>query len=251
MKKFNLYLFLILLSSTAIIQSCSDDDNSTDLAWSGKYPIEMATVERETESSNPYFVWDNNESVLVTSSSVPYKSLETGQRILGSFTILATDTSKYDHEAHLNDYVKVLTKEVVELTEANNDSIGNSKSYITSIWMDNDYLNVEFWMVYPSYERHRVNLVKNTITPPDESDGYLHLEFRYNDMGDSQGTLWSSLVSFKLNTFGPSESSYIPKGVKVKINSAPNGEKEITLDYPPKNIRNRIYLENVNSEKIH
>ena len=53
------------------------------------------------------------------------------------------------------------------------------------------------------------------------------MEYRYNTYGDTTGYWRNGAVSFSL---GSLEITSETKGIKVKINSAKNGEKEITFD---------------------
>lgn len=225
MKKWSLYFLLIVMAFSPMLQSCNDDDDYS----LGNFMIRMATVEKASDTTYPYFVLDNGETVWISAPMVPFTHLEDGQRVVANFTLLAKNQDGFNYLARLNNYSKVLTKDIINLTEADEDSIGNSKATITDMWIGADYLNVEFWMVTPSGEKHMVNLVNNrTIAPED--DGYAHLEFRYNNMGDENGRLRPAIVSFELGDYSAGSNGL--KGLKVKINSIKNGEKVLTFDYP-------------------
>lgn len=246
MKKFSLYMFVVLMFFTVIpvLQSCDDNDGHS----LGNFMVTMATVQKEQGSVYPYFVLDNGKTIWVSASAVAYEGLESGQRVIGNFTILADGKDGFDYLARVNNYTVVLTKDVVNLTEENQDSIGNSKTTITDMWVGADFLNVEFWMVFPSDEKHMVNLIDNRMVAPDE-DGYAHLEFRYNNMGDEKGEMIRGIVSFDLENYGPSNKNL--KGLKVKINSIKNGDKVYTYDYPEgeSNEKNNLSEES-NSEQL-
>lgn len=248
MKKLLLFVAVAVSCSIAIsfLQSCDNDDDYS----LGNYIVAMATVAKETGTVYPYFVLDNKKTVWVAASAVAYEGLQPGQRVIGNFTILADDRDGFDYYARVNNYTLVLTKDVINLTEDNVDSIGNSETTIIDIWVGANYLNVEFWMVYPSYKKHMVNLVNNRMLPVD-NDGYAHLEFRYNNMGDDKGKMVPSIVSFDLGQYGPSNKEL--RGLKVKVNSLKGGEKAYTFDYPAvvgSNDGNRTFIEGVNSEKL-
>lgn len=245
MKKFSLYLVVALMFVivTPVLQSCDDDDNHS----LGNFMVAMATVQKE-QGTIPYFVLDNGKTISVSVSAVDYEGLESGQRVIGNFTILADNKDGFDYLARVNNYTVVLTKDVVNLTEENQDSIGNSKTTITDMWVGSDYLNVEFWMALPSAEKHMVNLVDNRMVVPDE-DGYAHLEFRYNNMGDDKGKMIRGIVSFDLGDYGPLNKSL--KGLKVKINSIKYGDKVYTYDYSGgENTGKNNLSEEVNSEQL-
>lgn len=190
--------------------------------------VRMATVQKNDGAIYPYFVLDNGKTVWITASAVYYENLPAGQRVIVNLTLLADEKEGFDYYARLNSYTSVLTKNVINLTEDNVDSIGNSKTTITDMWVGADYLNVEFWMVNPSKEKHLVNLVDNRMIAAD-NDGYAHLEFRYNNMGDENGRQYRKIVSFDLADYGPVNKDL--KGLKVKINSIKNGEKVLTFDF--------------------
>ena len=248
MKKLLMYLAfaLICMAVAPILQSCDDENSQYPL---GNYIIAMATVAKETGTVYPYFVLDNGKTVWVAASAVEYEGLEPGQRVIGNFTILDDNRDGFDYFARVNNYTLVLTKDVINLTEANEDSLGNSKTTISDMWIGADYLNVEFLMVYPSYEKHMVNLVNNRIIPVDD-DGYAHLEFRYNNMGDSNGKLIPGIVSFELGEYGPSNKTL--KGLKVKINSIKYGDKVYTYNYSDEKSteESRNFSSGVNSEGL-
>lgn len=227
MKKFSLYLLLALMALAPFLQSCDDEDSYS----LNNFMIRMATVQKEAGTIYPYFVLDNGKTVWISASAVYYEGLSHGQRVVANFTLLADNKDGFDYYARLNSYTSVLTKGVINLTEDNVDSIGNSKTTITDMWVGANYLNVEFWMVNPSKESHMVNLVDNRMLSID-NDGYAHLEFRYNNMGDESGAMFRKIVSFNLADYGPMNKDL--KGLKVKINSIKNGERILTFDFPEK-----------------
>ncbi len=241
-----LVVVMVCVAIMPIMQSCDNDNNN----FSGNYIVAMATVAKEAGTVYPYFVLDNGKTVWVAASTVPYEGLSSGQRVIGNFTILSDDRDGFDYFARVNNYTPVLTKDVINLTEANEDSLGNSKTTITDIWIGADYLNVEFQMVYPSYRKHLVNLVNNRMIPVD-GDGYAHLEFRYNDLGDTDGKLIPNIVSFRLGDYGPQNKAL--KGLKVKANTVKDGERIYTYDYPTgdgDNAAGRTFTSGTNSEGV-
>jgi len=224
MKRLSYYLLLLVLVLVPTLQSCDlDDDDGYSL---GNYTIALGTV--KVDAGNVSFVLDNGEKLWPAATLVPYKNLENGTRIIGNFTLLSDAQNGFDHYVRLNDYSVILTKNIINLTEENKDSIGDDPVRITDMWVGGDYLNVEFDMNIPGALKHRVNLVKNTtLQYPD--DGYIHLEYRYNDMNDVTDYVAHSIVSFKLEDMGVGHTD--KKGLKIRINSAVNGEKVITIDY--------------------
>lgn len=224
MKKNGLYSIFTGLLLILALQSCNTDD--------GYFPdtstILMATVQKEVGTPYPYFKLDNGKTMWVSIPEVPFTDLIPGQRVIGDFTIVEYNRDSFDYFVRLNNYSKVLTKQVINLTEYNRDSIGNSEILINSIWVGSYYLNVTFQINIPSIQKHLVNLVVNRLVAP-EDDGYAHLEFRYNNQGDQAGSLVPGLVSFDLGGYGPSNTAY--KGIKVKVNTIGDGEKDLIFNY--------------------
>ena len=225
MDKFKMYFFALTLAVSFILSSCDDDDSySLD-----KFTVTMATVERDN-GSTPYLLLDNGQTVWIAASQVPYAKLPAGQRMAANLTLLADNKQGFDYWARLNGYYLVLTKNIIELDEENQDSIGNDKVGINKIWVGGDYLNIEFTMYLPSKEKHMVNLVDNTIEEhPD--DGYAYLGFRYNAMGDENAAyVTRQLVSFYLGDDSPANKNV--KGLKITYFSRKTGKEEvITLNY--------------------
>ena len=134
----------------------------------------------------------------------------------------------YDCSVKVLNIKEILTKPIEKLTAENEEEFGNDPVDIFegNMWINGGYLNIVFNQNMPSKVKHLVSLVKNTTITP-EQDGYIHLEYRYNTYGDTTGYWRNGAVSFSL---GSLEITSETKGIKVKINSAKNGEKEITFD---------------------
>lgn len=226
MNRFNAYFLGLILAVTFVFQSC-DDDKGYSL---DNYTVAMATVERSGDSSYPYLLLDNGKTVWLSASQVPFSKLPAGQRMAANLTLLADNQDGFDYLARLNSYYLVLTKNIIKLDEANQDSIGNDKVGIVDMWVGGNYLNIEFSMYVPSTEKHMVNLVDNTIEE-HPSDGYAYLGFRYNAMGDeNQSHVVRQLVSFNLGDVSPANKDV--KGLKISVYNRKTGKEEvITLDY--------------------
>ncbi|MCD8261714.1 MAG: NigD-like protein, partial [Bacteroides sp.] len=210
-----------IVITASVFQACNDNDS--DRYWGA-----FATVVKAEGENVPSFVLDGGTTLAIANSSASVSRLEDGERVWINFTILG-DIERYDKYVRLNGYTSILTKEVIEFTEEMADSIGDSPVYAYDIWVsDTDFLNIRFQYNLPPYDKkHMVNLVHN-IEEEYENDGYAHLEYRYNDLGYTTGRWGYGVVSFRLGEYGVN-SSY--KGVKLRINSAVNGERVLTYDY--------------------
>ena len=191
MKKLNLLLLAFLAVMGVTFQSCDDDDYSL-----GDVAVDWATV--NVKGAHVYdFTGDRWGQIWPATTDYFWYSPIDGQRVILYFNPL------YDNYPEGYDCsVKVLSiKEI-------------------------GYLNIIFNQNMPSKMKHLVSLVKNTTITPDQ-DGYIHLEYRYNTYADTTGYWRNGAVSFNLNSL---EITSETKGIKVKINSAKNGEKEVSFD---------------------
>lgn len=89
----------------------------------------------------------------------------------------------------------ILTKEIIPLTEATADSIGDDRINVTAHALTKDYLTIEYQYLGSMNEnkKHMLNLVQNEITGPIKDDGYIYLEFRHNAFNDSPNQLVRAL----------------------------------------------------------
>ena len=87
-------------------------------------------------------------------------------------------------------------------------------------------MNIVFRQNLPAQEKHRISLVHTTPLALD-SEGYLTLELRYNTYDDMTGLYGNGAVSFNLNSI---EALPGMKGVKIKLNSAVNGEVTVPFE---------------------
>lgn len=225
-KKFNLPRCLLVMALVAfpMLNSCNDDDDY--------YLVGLATV--NVVSGNTYYLEiDNGKKLWPAETDVPWYEAIDGKRVIAYFTPLDGGREGYDAAVRVVFLRSVLTKQVEELTADNEEMYGNDAVSVYDMWIGGDYLNVEFSYYMSGAEAHRVSLVVNT-TEEQPEDGYMHLEYRYNDQDDVSSYRRMGLVSFFLGGYAPSaDTTY--KGIKVKINSIVNGEKELTIDYPEPN----------------
>jgi len=131
-----------------------------------------------------------------------HHEIETGDRVFVNFTIL---DDKVDDTGHvvayyvkINSTKKILTKGILDITEANKDSIGNDPIVVKECWMANDLLNFQL-KYYGRNEIHFINLVKEPGELTAEGQPF-ELELRHNKNGDSEEILYTAFVSFKLDT---------------------------------------------------
>lgn len=225
MKKLNHFLLAFLAVMGLTFQSCDNNDYYSI----GDFAADWATV--NVKGAHVYdFTGDRWGDLWPAATDFPGYSPVDGQRVILYFNPLYDNYPEgYDCSVKVLGVREILTKRVEELTAENEEEYGNDpvSIYQGNMWISNGgYLNIIFNQDLPAKVKHRVSLVKNTtITPPE--DGYIHLEYRYNTYGDTTDCWVYGAVSFNLNSLDITSET---KGIKLKINSATNGEKEITFD---------------------
>ena len=222
MKRFNWFLLAILFVLIPALQSCDDNDGYSV----GDIGVGWATV--RVLSGNAYYLDSDRYGTLWLSGNDVYwyKPVD-GERVFVRFNPLWDNYEGYNLAVKLEGLRPILTKQVEELTSENEAEYGNDPVDIIqqNIWVSTGYLNVIYEQNIPLYKKHRVSLVRNTTVEPVE-DGYVHLEYRYNTYDDVSDHWGQGVVSFNLNSLDMEGK----KGIKLKLNSAVNGEVEIVLD---------------------
>ncbi len=225
MKKLNYLLLGLLAMLGTTFQSCDNNDYYSI----GDFAADWATV--NVKGAHVYdFTGDRWGKLWPAATDYPGYSPIDGQRVIVYFNPLYDNYPEgYDCSIKLTGVREILTKQIEELTAENEEEYGNDPVSIFegNMWISRGgYLNIIFNQNLPSKVKHRVSLVKNTtVTPPE--DGYIHLEYRYNTYEDTTGRWIYGAVSFNLNSLDITPET---KGIKIKINSEPNGEKKITFD---------------------
>ena len=194
MKRISLILFtgifLGLLSSCNMHNdSCYDND-----AWIG-----FGLVQKDAESV--IIKMDDGEVLYPASNSGIWQSLKNNERVLTNFTILGNRKNPEHNEEYyvtINSLRRILFKGILDLTPANEDSIGNDPILVTDRWTKKNMLNFE--LKYRGGSKiHFINLVKTpgTIVSADEP---VILELRHNTNGDTEKLPLSAMVTFDLSS---------------------------------------------------
>lgn len=224
MKKMKFLLWALLMVVGLSFQSCDDGDGYS----LGDVAVDWATV--NVKGAHVYdFTGDRWGKIWPAATNGSLYAPADGQRVLLYFNPLYDNYPEgYDCSVKVLSIREILTKPIQQLTAGNEEEFGNDPVSIFegNMWINGGHLNIVFNQDLPAQTKHLVSLVENTTVTPAQ-DGYIHLEFRYNTYGDTTGYWSSGAVSFNLNAL---EITPETKGIKVKINSAVNGEKEIAFD---------------------
>lgn len=223
---------MMCLAILPILQSCDDSDGYSYSVGDIVYP-NWATA-RVTGSAF-YLDSDTWGTLLPMNTNMSWYQLVDGQRMLTTFNPLYDDYEGYDHAVMIEQIWPALTKGVETLTSENEEEYGNDPVWIEQgdLTISSGYMNIIFLQNLPKNPdtKHRISLVqRETIEDDADSDGYIHLELRYNNYDDVSGVGAYGLVSYNLSELGIMET----KGIKLKLNSEKNGEVELTFDMKEK-----------------
>lgn len=207
MKKLSL---ITLLGLIFIVSGCLDDDDGYSL---GKMWVGFGIVEQVSSDPVEYRIVMDNGDVLVPIASGysrpwyymgtndPESRLKTGERILINYTVIGDDGTDgeniEEYYIRVNSVQKVLLKGILDITEENQDSIGNDPVIVRKAWVTGNLLNLEI-KYWGRYEVHFINLVKQ---PGEITEDRLpvELELRHNAHGDLEDIPFAAYVSFNLD----------------------------------------------------
>lgn len=211
-------LLIIILNSSF---ACSDSDGYS----LGDFRISIATVVPEGEMSYSLLL-DNGDKLWPAATDVFYRP-DMNQRVFVNYTLLSGKMNGFEHYIKVNDIWNILTKPVIELTEANADSIGNDPVRLNEVWIGNHFLNAGFSFNFSGVRPHAINMVQNKMASGGEAD-MLVLELRHNAYDSHSSTLFDGFACFDLRPFRVEGKDAIAIKVKVKDWT---GDKEFELVY--------------------
>lgn len=232
----------LLIAATSFFQSCKDDNGYSI----GDIGVDWVTVHVEGDGYYS-FIGDSWGTMWPAATSIwNYKPVE-GERAILYFNPLYDNYQGFDHAIKSESIYPILTKQVEQLTSENESEFADDPAYITDAWVSGGYMNIVFVQRLPQEHAHKVSLVENLTSEP-EDDGYVHLEYRYNTYGDSLSAmpLVSGAVSYNLNTLDLENAN----GIKLRINSAVNGERVIVFEKNSKSQPNGVDNIDISSMKV-
>jgi hypothetical protein len=193
-------MLMLLVASVFLVTSCLDDDGySLGKIWVG------FGILQETDSVTKEYqiVLDNNKILIPVSVDFNiYHYVKNGDRVLINYTIL-DDNSQGGETAtkfyvRINSVSKVLMKGIIDITEENQDSIGNDPIDVRDIWVTDSLLNIKirYWGLN---KIHLINLVKQPGELDETTVQPIELELRHNKNDDEERIPHTGFVSFRLN----------------------------------------------------
>lgn len=207
MKKAVLTVGIIVALFAAV--SCNKKDEHS----LGKFVVDIATVIPEGENAYSLLL-DNGKRLWPAASDIRYAPAY-NQRVFVNFTTLSDELNGYDHFVKVNNIWNILTKQAIELTPQNADSIGHDPIKINGAWIGNDFLNVDFMFNYGGVKPHAINLAKNALSSENKRDT-IDLEFRHNSYNSNNDKLYEGFVCFDLKPFKQNDADSVVLAIKVK-----------------------------------
>jgi len=210
MRTIKLTGLLTIILSVLLFSSCDLDDGFP----SDEFKVNLATV-HPLDGNAYYLVLDNGSKLWVAATDYPNFKPRENQRAMIDYTILSGQTGEYDHYVKINYIKESLTKDVIDLTAENQDSIGHDPIKILSMWVGDNFLNIRFGYNTGNAAIHYVNLVNNTLENNQPGDK-IPLEFRHNKNGDSEKYGTTGYVSFDLKPYRDQNQDSIRFVIKIK-----------------------------------
>lgn len=233
-------IFVSLILMAALV-AC-DEDNEEVIY------INAGTIEKTDVSDFDIIVNLDNGKTLNPIKIYDNNNVENGDRVLVEYSIIKkTDDTTYD--VNIYDINDILTKNIIQLTEKNKDSIGNDPvySHTDGIWISNKHLNIVF-DYYGYTETHFINLVR-PIGETHNNKDQLILEFRHNANNDYPYHLLRGIVSFALDSLRVNDEDSVDFIVRVKNYSDMDFEWEGTYTFENNNQSILIKSQNYNLSK--
>ena len=229
MKKITYVWSVICLAVCLAFQSCDDGDGYS----LGDFTAPQLATVRAVGSNGFYLDCDVWGTCWPVNTDMGWYVPIDGQRVVTVFNPLWDNYGGYDHAVKILEMQNVLTKNVEQMTPADEEQFGTAEVPTTEdgITIGNGYLNVYLTtrlpfttcisLVYP--EDGQASSSSATGWGPAE-DGYIHLELRCNTHTETETPGSYSLVSYSLGNLHFTDDF---RGIILKANLQGTGEKEL------------------------
>jgi hypothetical protein len=200
--------------AVAILAACSNDDEGYD-----NYRQGIGMFEVMGEGTGEYQIkLDDGDLVVPNEHVAAPGDFAEGDRVLVLYSSINEEAGEGEitiFKSDIHDIDPVLTKGVIDITEAIADSIGNDPIHVhkEDIWFGSNYLNLSY--AYLGAEKvHYLNMVKFENDSVD-ANGNLILELRHNANDDYLAYEYRGIVSFDMNSLYKDGMDSIPVVVKI------------------------------------
>lgn len=225
-KRTTFIVLIIILLAPLIMQACLDDENISH------HQLAIGTL-KVIDGQEYYFALDEGTKMYPgDTTNIHNYTVHPEQRAFIYFDLLDEKVSGYDYNAIIYRIEDILTKDIYFMPADKADSIGDDHINITSMWIANNHLNIQYQLYYDdtSDTKHMLNLIVNEASDgKNDKDGYLTLEFRHNGFNEAQNKLGPGLVSFRLDNIKKLTDG--KRGLNIRINTLYNGITYQTVDF--------------------
>jgi hypothetical protein len=209
---------LIIILMTAVgfsfLSGCNWDEDASSMKdiWVG-----FGLIHNDSVAHSLTIVMDDGEILFPENPSKIQDDFKDKDRVLTDFTIQGTKENS-DHLVQYNVSIlsirKILFKNILDITPAMEDSIGNDPIEVRNHWLKADKLNFE--LQYSGGSKiHYINLVKQPgAINPDA--GPVVLELRHNSNGDTEQMPLSAIVTFDMNSLKVAGKTSTPYKIVAK-----------------------------------
>lgn len=171
---------------------------------------------------------DEGERLLVDNDNTLGSGISDNDRIIADFTLVdGAKPAGIDYIIHVYYLEKVLFKPVIELTDEIADSIGNDELGILSMWLEKDFLNVNF-MFYGGNVKHFINLIRYPGEIPTDT---IDLEIRHNNRDDDAVYRQNGFVTFDLKSLKNNAADSVVLCIKARDFDDDSYKKYVTYRY--------------------
>lgn len=191
--------------------------------------IGVGSIEMNGESDIDFIVNLDNGDTLTAIEVFDDNTIAEGDRVLVEYSVIE-EKSTNSYDVSIYDIDDILTKGVIQLTEDNNDSIGDDAIHTNdnNIWIFGKHLTIIF-DYYGYGQTHSINLARPIGEPIYDDDGRLILEFRHNANGDFPYNSIRGIVSFELESLRIGDEESID--FVIRINNYDDEDFEFVGSY--------------------
>ncbi len=190
-----------------LLMSCQDDEEQAT-TW-----ISLGEVQNDYNGSGETVIQLDNGEVLIPTNTIPH--YDDDERIALSFSNYEEGAAEF--EATVYNTKDVLTKDIVKLTEENEEELGNDPIHVheQDIWISDKYLNIYFEYLGSGYVSHFINMATDEENKYDKN-GRLILTFKHNAYHDYMHYWFPGLVSFDMESLREGNETSVDFVVLIK-----------------------------------
>lgn len=195
-------LFLVLILTLSLLfTSCQKSESNYAV---GDFIVTFGVVESTSKDGiNSFQIrLDNGDKFVALDQSLHLDEIKPNQRILINFAPYQDDVNADSSKTiygKINYVHNIPYKNILRLSTAVSDSIGNDPIIIRDSWVSGDSILTINFKYYTQGSLHYINLAD--IAEGNGKDKPFIFELRHNARGDQKSYAASDYVSFKLNSY--------------------------------------------------